>query len=107
MGLYINRTGELVIKPQYSSVTDFSDSLASVHIPDEDFRNNQLTRTYIIDKTGSVKFGPFENTNFMKFVNGLAFGTKYISYTCREYFYINTKGAIIRRDTVCKPKAYE
>lgn len=98
---YINQKGELIIKPQYSSATNFSNNLASVKIIDNDFRRNHITKTYIIDNKGNNIFGPFTDVVFSEFRNGLALGTKYLPNDCREYFYIDTNGIIIRRDTIC------
>lgn len=53
---YIDKDGEMKIKPEYSSVGQFVDGMALVSKSTEDNDGDTQTKSMIIDKSGEVKF---------------------------------------------------
>ncbi|HPF03058.1 MAG TPA: WG repeat-containing protein [Bacteroidales bacterium] len=98
---YINTKGEVIVDPQFINCTKFSNDLACVRILENSYDGHLNVNTFIINKLGEVVFGPFQNTVIQEYKNGLAFGIKTLSNDCNENFFINLKGIIIRRDTIC------
>ena len=86
---FIDKKGQVVIKPQYAFATDFSDDRAIVAVPK---KNDDKCAFQIIDRAGRtlrVLNEYLPDTRFESFVNGLALGSEY------NKFYINTSGVRI------------
>ncbi|MFZ7133949.1 MAG: WG repeat-containing protein [Eubacteriales bacterium] len=96
---FINTSGELAIIPQFINATRFSNGLAAV-VMMETNSNHHNPNTYIIDKNGMIKYGPFKNTTIRSFKHGLALGTNSVSSDYQTNFYIDTIGKIVWKDSI-------
>jgi len=91
---YIDNTGRIVIKPEFSWAGEFSDGLAHVII-----RKDGTSHYYYIDKTGKIVIDcDIKDTHTFDFVEGMAIiETSYIENNKLDYKYgfMDKKGEIV------------
>ena len=91
---YIDTRGTIAIEPIYCNASDFLDGVAFVGTSNTENGKNKY-RTYIINKTGRILFGPFEDISMHYRINDLAYCTKYMQNQTTIGIYLNKEGEIV------------
>ena len=96
---YIDKTGKMVIEPQFRSATEFSDGLALI--------SNEKGQYGYIDKTGTIVIQPiYEDAE--KFSEGFAVVCLHSETAPSEkkYFYIDKIGKMLIDSSFCEAKSF-
>lgn len=98
---FVDTAGRMVVDPIYDYVEPYSSGLAPVYHTRLDSNSEKYIATFVLDRSGVERFGPFRNLHLRQYLYGLALGHQDLVNGCVEYLYINTAGVVVRRDTTC------